>query len=352
MNPYDFVRIDWSKKPVRRSPAGHDRFTGQSGRIEGTITAERPLFIPQARPDQHGPPIQSFATDGAGRAIIPGSSLKGLIRSLVETIAPGCWWLFDGFYRDRVNYNNKLPRPFHPCQHGDNLCPACRMFGLISRSTLLKGHVNFDDAVCTEPIRHKPPVYTPVLDTPKPRHKPWYLDNAGQLAGRKYDFHQTQPNFWSELKTSRSGEALNQRIKPVDEGTTFTFWATFDNLSPQDELPVLLYALVLEEDMRHKIGYAKPAGLGSIHIELTRLELIDYSARYRAGEPGKTVYEKGSGLEEYLAGQVRPYTNDRHAVTLQDLRRIWRWPPDKTVEYQYPTWQWFQDNPGTPISGT
>lgn len=354
MNPYDFVRIDWTQEPVRRPPAGHDKFSGVSGRLEGRITTESPLFIPAAKSGQAGPPSQQFATDGAGRAIIPGSSLKGLIRSLVETIAPGCWWLFDGFYRDRVNYSRRLPRPFHPCQQWNNLCPACRMFGLISRNTLLKGHVHFDDARCADPPRYSGPVYTPILDAPKPRHAAWYLADSGELAGRKFYFHQPEPNFWRELKTSRSGVALNRRIEPVEPGAVFTFTAAFDNLNAQDELPLLLYALTLETDMRHQIGYAKPAGLGSIHIELTQVEVIDYAVRYRStGQGGATIYkEVDNSLADYLAGQTRPYTADQSSITLQDLRRIWHWPPHPATAYQYPSWQWFRDNPQTPISDT
>ena len=42
----------------------------------------------------------------------------------------------------------------------------------------------------------------------------------------------------------------------------------------RDELAALLYALVLEPEMRHKIGLAKPVGLGSVRIEARELTLI------------------------------------------------------------------------------
>ncbi len=351
MNPYDFVRIDWSKPPQRRRPALHDKFAGLSGRLAGTITVETPLFIPATRLSQGRGQFSHYARNGAGQAIIPGSSLKGLFRSLVETIAPGCWMHFRGFYRDRIDYGKKLPQDFLPCRNLNQLCPACRMFGLINRNTLFMGHVNFDDATCADPVSHQA-VYTPILDAPKPRHGTWYLDKSGRhVAGRKFYFHQAQITTLSQQRTSRSGVPLNQHIQPVDRGTVFTFKATFDSLNPQDELPALLYALILEPDMRHKIGYAKPAGLGSVHVALTELEIIDYAARYRGNGQGPEQYE-GQALQQYLEGQTRSYTNDRTSITLQDLRRIWRWPPDPKVQYAYPGQQWFRENLDTPISKT
>jgi CRISPR/Cas system CSM-associated protein Csm3 (group 7 of RAMP superfamily) len=351
MNPYDFVRIDWNKPPQRRHPLQHHKFAGVSGRIEGTITTETPLFIPATRLSQIRGQMSGYTKNGIGQAIIPGSSLKGLFRSLVETIAQGCWMHFQGRYQDRVDYSRNLPHEFQPCQSINQLCPACRMFGLINRGTLFMGHINFDDATCADPVKHEI-IYTPILDAPKPRHRAWYLDKSGQhVAGRKYYFHQSQLTTLSQQRTSASGVQLNQRIQPVGSSTVFDFSATFDSLNPQDELPALLYALTLEPDMRHKIGYAKPAGLGSVHVELTKIELIDYAVRYRSQGSGMQQYQ-GDGLQTYLDGQTRLYTNDQASITLKDLRRIWHWPPTPEVHYAYPDRNWFNDNPTEPISKT
>lgn len=47
-----------------------------------------------------------------------------------------------------------------------------------------------------------------------------------------------------------------------------------------DEFGALVLAILLEDNMRHKIGYDKPLGLGSVQLTPTRLTLIDYAARY------------------------------------------------------------------------
>lgn len=346
MNPYDFVRIDWSREPERRPFTPHDRFTGWTGHIEGVVTAESPLFIP----DKRSVNPKKFQTNGHGQPILPGSSLKGLFRSLVETVAPGCWCLFDGQYRDDVDYTRNLPRAFHQCNSDRALCPACRMFGLIhGKSVHLLGRVGFDDAVCSLRRDHEA-VYTPILDGPKPRHSAWYLDPAGKwVAGRKFYFHQRRIRTEREQKISRARQhPLNEHITPLDKGSAFLLSVHFTDLFDA-ELPLLLYALILEPGMRHKLGYAKPAGLGSIRVNLTRLTRQDMATRYTGGTP--EVYE-GQALEKLVSEQTASFAANSSSVTLQDLRRIWGWPPTGT--HRYPSSEWFgrPENRGVPIAET
>ncbi|MBU0496239.1 MAG: hypothetical protein KKA73_07130 [Chloroflexi bacterium] len=305
-----------------------------------------PLFIP----DRRNLAPKRFVTNAQGQPIIPGSSLKGLVRGLVETIGPGCWWLFDGTYeRGAADYRDKLPQEFQQCPRDGHLCVACRMFGLIRGGTLLLGHVGFEDAICEKPVAHDP-IYTPILDAPKPHHTAWYLDSAGrQVAGRKFYFHSSEIRTSREIRRSRRGVELNQHITPIGPDSVFTFSGWFDNLA-QDELALLLYALMLEPGMRHKIGYAKPAGLGSIEVRLTRLEFVDYGQRYATPDRGWTVYA-GDELEHFMADQVAPHIASQ-SITLQDLRRIWAWPPAQDVRYGYPTRDWFNQHPRAPISAT
>ena len=345
MNPYDFVRLDWSRPPERRPFTPQDRFIGLTGHIEGRIIAETPIFLPNKRNPRQ------FQTNLANTPIVSGSSLKGLFRCLVETLAPGCWWLFDAQYewnRDTrthdVDYSDRLPRAFAQCQDAGALCPSCRMFGLVQgRQVSLAGRVGFDDAVCTHAVKHAS-VFTPILDGPKPRHAAWYLDPAGRtVAGRKFYFHQGSIRTERELRRARSGKELNQQITPLDAGSVFQFAAHFTNLEP-DELPLLLYVLTLEPTMRHKIGYAKPAGLGSVRVELSRLTLCDMAARY-TGAPAQT-YEADS-LNQFIASRTDPFVSSRSSITLTDLRRIWGWPPNGS--FQYPGQDWFSKNPKAPI---
>lgn len=350
MNPYDFVRIDYAGS-VKREPAPlHNIFTGSSGRMEGTITTLTPLFIPGSEKND----VRQFRLNGHKQPIIPGSSLKGLMRSLVETIGPGCWWLVDRDHQD------KLPPDFRQCRDRSALCPACRMFGMMQTgrdAQMLEGHVRFDDGVCAEPS-YLEPMYTPILSNPKPRHTAWYFTGrnetkhaTGLPTGRKYYYHQPTVTAASGLRTTRQHEqAQNMQIAPLDAGCSFVFTASFENVSNRD-LELLLYAIVLEESMRHKLGYAKPAGLGSIEIKLTRLEVRDMAQRYTAeGRANRGAALEGEALQSYLQAATARFRSNTASNTLNDLRRIWAYPP-RAVTYQYPTQDWFENNPTTPISG-
>ena len=335
MNPYDFVPIDWSNPPERHRPSPHDRFDGISGKIEGTITAETPLFI---RSPQTSQGAQPFIKNKQNQHIVPGSSLKGLFRNLVETIGNGC------FVFDKLYCENNLPNEFKKC-NAARLCIACRMFGRIpdqgDTSSLHLGNVSFNDAIKVKIWDHDA-VHLIALMSPKPHHQAFYLGLDGNIAGRKFYFHQPS----GIQKVDQEGE-LNPYIKPVDKGSQFTFSVQFTNLEAI-ELQTLLYAFVLEPGMRHKLGYGKPAGLGSVHFEIEKLTLIDYASRYSTTSQGRTEYDAGNGLATYL----RQQTNNTASRTLNALRRIWRWDPNDKTSYHYPNQDWFGDNPTTPISGT
>lgn len=345
MNPYDFVRLDPNVTPTRRAAPRHNRFTGLSGRIEGTITTLTPLFIPGA-PAGEGE-ARPFRRNRYKKPIIPGSSLKGLMRSLVETLGPGCWWLL------AADHQGKLPADYRQCRDLDHLCPACRLFGMMQKGSVLEGHVRFNDGVCEDPKPY-PPMYTPILSNPKPRHTAWYFTGPnGTATGRKYFFHQAQVAAESGLRTTRTNETpQNTEIAPIGAGSVFAFSATFESVS-EDDLPLLLYAQVLEEGMRHKIGYAKPAGLGSIEIKLTKLQVRDMQQRYTAaGKLGGGETFEGPALAARLAELTAPFWGNTASVTLNDLRRIWAWPPAPGVEYKYPSQDWFKRYPTDPISST
>jgi len=274
MNPYDFVRIDWKNPPERHSPIYHEKFNGLSGEISGKIIAETPIFIPQK--DTDNPKL--FIQNKNQEYIIPGSSLKGLFRNLAETLGNGCFLLLD---------SHKIPDKFKKCSNPKKLCIACRMFGTIQGSDVFKGKVFFNDAIATLINQHES-VYTVDLMTPNPRHETFYIGDDGNIAGRKFYFHHA--NLKQSALLKRHDTRYNQHIKPLGAGTEFEFSVEFVNLE-EIELKTLLYVLVLEPEMRHKVGYAKPNGLGSVKINLTKIKLIDYVSRYTQKNNGITEYQ-------------------------------------------------------------
>lgn len=342
MNPYDFVRLTPGAVPQRRPAPRQDSFSGWTGQLSCTMTTLTPFFVPAA---QHG--VQ-FQRNGLGQHVVSGSSLKGLFRSLVETVAPGCWWLYDGVYEsNQVDYGPKLPAPLRQCPQSGGLCPACRMFGLVADNALLVGRVQCTDAVASHIVEHSS-VFTPILSTPKPRHDAWYLSDDGrQVRGRKFYFHCRPEDVksLSRLVQTRSGQAQNARITPVGIGSVFAFRVHFTSLE-DDELALLLYAIALEDGVRHKFGYAKPAGYGSVRLQVESLTRQRMSDRY-SGQDGEAF--TGGLLDAFVSAQTAPYRNDA-TITLQDLRRIWAWPARHTL--QYPTQEWFDQHSQDPINST
>jgi CRISPR/Cas system CSM-associated protein Csm3 (group 7 of RAMP superfamily) len=349
MNPYDFVPIDFTTSPKRRPPLLHDKFQELSGRIDCQLTAETSIFIPETE----SPEPKQFITRN-DIPIIPGSSLKGMLRNLVETIGSGCFVLFDEMYeRRRVDYGKYLPKSFRKCDSLEKLCIACRMFGMLERGEVFLGNVSVSDAT-TEPGRYtqSPPIYTKALMEPKPRHQAFYLRKVQKpgsteartyLAGRKFYFHSPR------VLTDTSKTKYNQHICPLAKGSVFTFTVDFTNLS-NDELPVLLYALALEPTMRHKIGLAKPLGLGSVKIEIKQIILIDYKQRYTTQAAPQEL--TGTACDDYIKEKIAQFTNNKQSETLNALRRIWKWDPQDRTIYAYPDQGWFRKHSQVSVGKT
>lgn len=378
MNPYDFVSIDWNRPPERRKPIWHNRLTGvdgqhlYSGSIELDIYAETPLFIadPRAAPSDPRKATQSIKNK-PGQYIIPGSSLKGMVRTVVETLGNGCLTLFDGRYdgkyrNDKVNYYHAVPLTFQKCKDSTNLCIACRIFGMLrvdkeregsngekeDAKAVFLGKVNIGDAVVVGESKVHAPIYTFALMNPKPYHDVFYLDETRKhIAGRKFYFHH------EKLLQSETLGKYNRYIQPLDSDTKFHTRIDFTNLE-EDEFGALLLALTLEENMRHKIGYGKPLGLGSINMIPTSLTLVDYVARYtqQSTNRGKKTWTDNEMWQQVIYGQVERFSVSYLVqIAMDDLRRIWAWPPDDSVDYYYPSKRdWFdtEDSQGKRIADT
>ncbi|WP_298821621.1 TIGR03986 family type III CRISPR-associated RAMP protein [Chloroflexus sp.] len=108
LNPYNFARTLETRNPHlapllgRCSPPPHDRMVGLSGRIRCRLTATTPIFISDSegvveenvngRIHRH----YRFFRDPEGKVAIPGTSLRGAVRSMFETATNSCFAHFAG----------------------------------------------------------------------------------------------------------------------------------------------------------------------------------------------------------------------------------------------------------------
>ncbi len=92
-SPYNFVPLDkkvvtphWAKLVSHDIPFGDS----QSGELEITITAESPMYVRNGTPrNANDNQKNAFNNTNGTNYFIPGSSIKGMLRSVVEIMSFG-----------------------------------------------------------------------------------------------------------------------------------------------------------------------------------------------------------------------------------------------------------------------
>lgn len=345
VDPYHFVRLVGTP---RREPAiPHHRFVGQSGWLVCRLTARTPLFVydPRfVRTVSQGHETVAFPVYD-GKALIPSTSLKGVIRSVAEAAEASCFTLFaeDGEYRGSGVTQGKtitvgLPSGYEHCTSKEALCPACRLFGSLYGGDLAyAGKVSISDAVSKagQFAITKKSLTLDVLSTPKPEGRPkaYVLTDpkSGKRVVRGRKFYRHRLDSVMERIAGKQ-DRQNKTVQPVGAGAVFHFNVEYTNLT-DSELRLLLYAIALEQGLWHKIGLGKPIGLGSAEIEIVEWIRVDREARYRAIGEGVGVPLTGAALQAEVNRWLMPY-REGQAMNLQDLREVLRHQHNYDVRYQ------------------
>jgi hypothetical protein len=408
MNPYNFVRLQPMAEDARQVPLGHKQLVREhngeqvrSGRLQGLLTAFGPLLVLShdlaagdlvVESDGHKRFKRFFHYPGDQRPVIPASSLKGMVRAVAEAACNGCLSILNETYVKRWDdFASAYPPGLHFCgglPTGGAFCPTCRIFGSAPEGEesgtaergatpqAFQGKVRFGDAIFQGDLAgiYQPPVTLVTLSMPKLSNRVWYSDPARgssryPLAGRKFYFH--HDDLTPQADNSPAHRNQRSTVTPLKPGATFAFQLDFRNLL-ESELSLLLYALELEpasalvqvngrsvsfdwqnvhqhKGVYPKLGYGKPAGLGSVCILVTELDLLDPTARYGGQVDG---WQRLTGAEmrqvvEALKRRFRRaqvYTRDGKTYYhpyLADLRQILRFPND-VASFRYPTLREFQ----------
>ena len=340
-NPYHFVPLAPPAACARRAGEGvlggtlHDRFgLGDgaerrfSGRVVCRLTTEGPMVVGAAQKrrdgdDQKETLVEPFElphtkADGTPslRPAIPGSTLRGLIASLVEAVSCSTLRVLEekeykevrGTLHDGVSLVSEDFVPMHSSRV--HLTLAERLFGFVEKDgkRALAGRVRFSHALAEEgPFEndwYENSELLKVLASPKPPCPALYFGHLKGVRkpenwspreikldlkkhspqGRKVYLHHREDDL--EFATCHPGDDklhLKLRVEPVKKGIEFVFHIDFDNLQ-SEELEYLVYALRPVRQFRHKLGLGKPLGLGTVRIEPLRLCFLDRSnLRYRPG---------------------------------------------------------------------
>ena len=269
--PKPFAFVPLPKRVNRRKPIGHDQYRDGhiSGQIHGTIEALSPIHIGSGIIDigQDVELIKTAVRTG-GNIVIPGSSIKGAIRSVAEAISESCVCKVSSRVRGAV------PREFSECRRKEYLCVACRMFGAMG----FQGNIAIQDAphidgeIGTE--------YVPELFSPGR-----YQRRLQNIPGRKFYMH-------GEVATGETP------VEACRRGSRFRFVIQVDNLK-QAEWGLLFTALGHhhEHPFKLKIGGAKPVCFGSINIQLEKIQIeeqtgdryLDWDVQLEAARIGEQL---------------------------------------------------------------
>jgi len=368
INPYNFVPFV-REKPKRTSWEAipkHHRLADElySGFFDLTFTTITPIFIPSPlKEDQEKEPVyikgkkkykvtfKKFYHRN-GTPIIPGSSIKGMVRSVFEALTDSCMVLFAeiyGYQQYPSNFKNEN------CNNENGLCPACSVFGTISEEdTVLQGKVFFEDAVGKKEDLKSGCWIIKELSAPKPeRHPPFYAlkDNSPSTGprGRKFYFHHMPSKFENHhYFTTNEHNIRNRKIlQYLRKRVQLRGKIIFQGLT-EIELANLIYTLELgatnaggtvRRIMAHKIGMGKPIGLGSIGIFITRGTISKGPERYKFFKSEEREDIRNT-INELVKKAAHP------SPQLRDLLSLTK---SQNGDIEYPSYWWFSKNKYQPL---
>ena len=175
----------------------------------------------------------------------------------------------------RYNYEkgmDELLGERKPCTSRNNLCPACRIFGVTGKNEEkgIASRVRFSDIIIDEDIEFKKYSLSP-LRSPHPSYLPFYAitsdynqgyDAEGSdIRGRKF--------YWHHASENTDINNADTTIEGIKSGI-FSFSVYYEDLT-EAQLEHVLWLLCLgenKEDGKYcfKIGHGKPLGYGSVKI--------------------------------------------------------------------------------------
>jgi hypothetical protein len=316
--PYDFVPL---AEPAQTETVGHERLHGQgynSGRLTYQLRALSPVFVASGiyalRGEDlaytHEPVVRAcYRVDG--QAAIPGSSLKGVVRSVLEAVSPSCVSitriqadLIPFVPRERWKQREQGCKP-------ERACPACSIFGMMGRMS----KVTFGDARL---VKGAVRLYRlPALYGPRTRPLADIYLKDGQVKGRKF-YHHGRP----------AQDEDQPPVEAIKRGSLLRGELQFENLSDA-ELGLLIFSLSLDASFALKLGGGKPSCLGSLRVQPGRLELFTQTHFLQAEPVGEAL--QGEEMIEVLRKRLMAaYEANLILIEQRDkLREILRYPHDR-----------------------
>jgi CRISPR-associated protein (TIGR03986 family) len=327
------------------------------------LNVDKPILDPKTGSWKSG--LSRFIYDKNVYAMLKGTIKSSQLEYIVPVSIP------------RILYNHsvaELLRQHHlrRCHDLNSLCPACRIFGWVNDKpledathTAYASRVRLSHGKLVSSNGFMPDTTLAILSTPKPTTTSFYLldkqgepnptvnydtDNA-QIRGRKFYRHQGKLVLEEYTgKESDQNRTVHGALKP---GAMFEFTLDFENLAPF-ELGALLFALELEEELFHRLGYAKPLGFGSVKITVKSLKTVDWNDRLSSLDPdaGWSSADK-TVLTKMFIDEMKNEYGAKFDDIVGDMRALLSLPPELPIHYpritrrldpDHPQFEWFMRN--------
>ncbi|MCM1984016.1 RAMP superfamily CRISPR-associated protein [Lyngbya confervoides] len=316
--PYSVVEFDGSKlQRYRPMDYGHNKyrdnlFHGSFSlqlKVQTALHVSTGVVVMGKDVGSKVPLIKTMQTS-QDKLTIPGSSLKGALRSIFEALTNSPLGVITG------KYKSKMPVRLLPSK-GEDLNPASLLFGAMS----WQGLVHFKDAVGTSPGTQVG--FMPSMYSPQPDKRVAYFIN-GLAVGRKFYYHAV---------AAVSGGDRGVPVQQVGKNYSFKTSIQFRNLS-EAHLGALLISLGQDPDYPFaiKLGAGKPVGFGTVVVEVTHLECRDnLKSRYQSYRSDQSHKLEGEALRKRMevAMQAAHQTQLVNKRALESLARILQWPTDR-----------------------
>ncbi len=226
-----------------------------SGRITLKITTVDNLYL--------GGGYTSFDKDNgfinetleeSGRAVIPGSSVKGAVRQVCRAISDGCIPIEKN---DRYELDYSQKKKCSIGRDGFHICMVCDMFGMMG----LGSKVKFSDFVCDEKDVFE------IVSVPKLP----LMNVDGKEGDKPYKGYKFYKTFCKLINVGNSN-----KVRAVKSGAVFNGAIDFEGLKGK-ELALLMCSLGIskEDSFSHKLGGYRPCGLGTVNFSVVNFMLND-----------------------------------------------------------------------------
>lgn len=218
-----------------------------TGRMEIEIEVVTPLHISSGKLAEKDEFIYKEFIKYNKRPIIPGTSIKGCVRTIAEIVSYSC---VKG-YEKTFSKGKKDEK---------NNCIICQTFGYAAGKYSQKSRVRFTDFVLQSgdiDYKNVPKLFKPSEDE--------------CLKGNVYKGYK----FYLNSKEVKTGTIP---IEVVTVGSKFKGQVFFENIT-EEQYKLLCFSLGLGEDLYFKLGYGKPCNYGTVKARCIRVDFVECDHR-------------------------------------------------------------------------